>query len=118
MSIVVSACADFSGSQLSETLVHRDAEIAYLDDLSAGRGNVNSIGPRGVHNEAKRLTEAITLACRRTCRVNTVVMRIVNTCAARLRSPVESAEKGLRRSVAYLTTLRSSQLSSAAVMAA
>ena len=48
-------------------------------------GNVNSIGPRSVYDEAKRFAEAITMAYRRTCGVNAGVMRIFNTYGPRMR---------------------------------
>ena len=42
-------------------------------------GNVNSIGPRSVYDEAKRYGEAITFAYRRTHGVDTRTIRIFNT---------------------------------------
>ena len=42
-------------------------------------GNVNSIGPRSVYDEAKRYAEAITFAYRRAHDVDTRVIRIFNT---------------------------------------
>jgi len=42
-------------------------------------GNVNSVGPRSVYDEAKRFAEAITMAYRRTLGVNTGIVRIFNT---------------------------------------
>jgi dTDP-glucose 4,6-dehydratase len=42
-------------------------------------GNVNSIGPRSVYDEAKRFAEALTMAYHRTHAVNTAIVRIFNT---------------------------------------
>jgi dTDP-glucose 4,6-dehydratase len=48
-------------------------------------GNVNPIGPRGVYDEAKRFAEAITMAYRRTHKVDTRIVRIFNTYGPRMR---------------------------------
>jgi len=48
-------------------------------------GNVNPIGPRGVYDEAKRFAEAITMAYRRSHRMNTKIIRIFNTYGPRMR---------------------------------
>lgn len=48
-------------------------------------GNVNPIGPRGVYDEAKRFSEAMTLAYHRTHGVNTKIVRIFNTYGPRMR---------------------------------
>jgi dTDP-glucose 4,6-dehydratase len=42
-------------------------------------GNVNPIGPRSVYDEAKRFTEAVTMAYRRYHKVDTRIVRIFNT---------------------------------------
>src|SRR3954451_8020904 len=42
-------------------------------------GNVNTIGPRGVYDEAKRFAEAMTMAYHRTHSVDTRIVRIFNT---------------------------------------
>src|SRR5438067_2181458 len=42
-------------------------------------GNVNPIGPRGVYDEAKRYSEAMTMAYHRQQGVNTAIARIFNT---------------------------------------
>src|SRR5208283_1918086 len=47
-------------------------------------GNVNSIGPRSVYDEAKRFTEAVTTAYHRYHNVNTRIVRIFNTYGPRL----------------------------------
>lgn len=48
-------------------------------------GNVNTIGPRGVYDEAKRFAEAITMAYHRYHRINTRIVRIFNTYGPRMR---------------------------------
>jgi dTDP-glucose 4,6-dehydratase len=47
-------------------------------------GNVNSVGPRSVYDEAKRYAEAITMAYHRTHHVDTKIVRIFNTFGPRL----------------------------------
>jgi dTDP-glucose 4,6-dehydratase len=48
-------------------------------------GNVNSIGPRGCYDEAKRFAEAITMAYHRAHKVETRIVRIFNTYGPRMR---------------------------------
>jgi len=48
-------------------------------------GNVDTIGPRGVYDEAKRFAEAITMAYHRTHNVDTRIVRIFNTYGPRMR---------------------------------
>ncbi|HEU5182613.1 MAG TPA: UDP-glucuronic acid decarboxylase family protein [Candidatus Polarisedimenticolia bacterium] len=48
-------------------------------------GNVNPIGPRGVYDEAKRFSEALTMAYHRSHRVDTKIVRIFNTYGPRMR---------------------------------
>ncbi len=48
-------------------------------------GNVLTIGPRGVYDEAKRYAEAITMAYHRTHGVGTRIVRIFNTFGERMR---------------------------------
>src|SRR5213595_2918326 len=48
-------------------------------------GNVNSIGPRSVYDEAKRFTEALTMAYHRYHAVDTRIVRIFNTYGPRMR---------------------------------
>lgn len=48
-------------------------------------GNANTVGPRGVYDEAKRFAEALTMAYRRTHGVNTAIVRIFNTFGERMR---------------------------------
>ena len=48
-------------------------------------GNVNPIGPRGVYDEAKRFSEAMTMAYRRYHNVDARIVRIFNTYGPRMR---------------------------------
>ena len=48
-------------------------------------GNVSSIGPRSVYDEAKRFAEAITMAYHRVHGVDTRIVRIFNTYGPRMR---------------------------------
>lgn len=48
-------------------------------------GNVDTIGPRGVYDEAKRFAEAITMAYHRSHGVDTRIVRIFNTYGPRMR---------------------------------
>ena len=48
-------------------------------------GNVNSIGPRGCYDEAKRFAEALTMAYRNEHHVQTRIVRIFNTYGPRMR---------------------------------
>jgi dTDP-glucose 4,6-dehydratase len=49
-------------------------------------GNVNSVGPRAVYDEAKRFAEALTTAYRTAHRVDTTIARIFNTYGPRMRA--------------------------------
>jgi len=48
-------------------------------------GNVNPIGPRGVYDESKRYSEALTMAYHRQQGVDTAIARIFNTYGPRMR---------------------------------
>jgi dTDP-glucose 4,6-dehydratase len=48
-------------------------------------GHVNSVGPRGVYDEAKRYAEALTMAYHRQQGVDTAIMRIFNTFGPKMR---------------------------------
>ena len=48
-------------------------------------GHVNTIGPRGVYDEAKRFAEAITMAYHRYHKMDTKIVRIFNTYGPRMR---------------------------------
>ena len=60
-----------------DPLVHPQSEDYF--------GNVNSIGPRGVYDEAKRFQEAITMAYHRFHGLETRIARIFNTYGPRMR---------------------------------
>ena len=60
-----------------DPLVHPQTESYY--------GNVNTIGPRGVYDEAKRFMESITMAYHRFHDVETRIVRIFNTYGPRMR---------------------------------
>jgi dTDP-glucose 4,6-dehydratase len=48
-------------------------------------GNVNPVGPRGVYDEAKRFSEALTVAYRKNHGTDTKIVRIFNTYGPRMR---------------------------------
>jgi dTDP-glucose 4,6-dehydratase len=48
-------------------------------------GNVNTVGPRGVYDEAKRFAEAMTMAYHRAKGLDTHIIRIFNTYGPRMR---------------------------------
>lgn len=48
-------------------------------------GNVNSIGPRGCYDEAKRFAEALTMAFYRKYEIDMVIIRIFNTFGPKIR---------------------------------
>jgi dTDP-glucose 4,6-dehydratase len=48
-------------------------------------GNVNPVGPRGVYDEAKRFSEALTVAYNQNHQVDTKIVRIFNTYGPRMR---------------------------------
>lgn len=60
-----------------DPLVHPQTEDYY--------GNVNTIGPRGVYDEAKRFQESITMAYHRFHGMETRIARIFNTYGPRMR---------------------------------
>ncbi len=60
-----------------DPLVHPQTEEYY--------GNVNTIGPRGVYDEAKRFQESITMAYHRFHGMETRIARIFNTYGPRMR---------------------------------
>lgn len=59
-----------------DPLVHPQAEDYW--------GNVNPIGPRSVYDEAKRFSEALTVAYRKTHGVDAKIIRIFNTYGPRM----------------------------------
>src|ERR687894_197994 len=57
-----------------------------LHTLKVGAyGTHNSLGPRGVYDEAKRYAEALTMAYHRQQGVDTAIVRIFNTYGPRMR---------------------------------
>ncbi|MHA7059261.1 UDP-glucuronic acid decarboxylase family protein [Aquimarina sp. M1] len=60
-----------------DPLVHPQTEDYY--------GNVNTIGPRGVYDEAKRFQESITMAYHTYHKIETRIVRIFNTYGPRMR---------------------------------
>lgn len=60
-----------------DPLVHPQSEEYF--------GNVNTISPRGVYDEAKRFQESITMAYHRFHRLETRIVRIFNTYGPRMR---------------------------------
>ena len=60
-----------------DPLVHPQSEDYY--------GNVNTIGPRGVYDEAKRFQESLTMAYHRFHGLETRIVRIFNTYGPRMR---------------------------------
>jgi dTDP-glucose 4,6-dehydratase len=60
-----------------DPLVHPQTEAYW--------GNVNTIGPRGCYDEAKRFAEAMTMAYHREHKVETRIVRIFNTYGPRMR---------------------------------
>jgi dTDP-glucose 4,6-dehydratase len=59
-----------------DPLVHPQTETYW--------GNVNPIGPRSVYDEAKRFSEAVTMAFHRYHKVDTRILRIFNTYGPRM----------------------------------
>ena len=69
--------------------LHASTSECYGDPLQHPQtesywGNVNSVGPRSVYDEAKRYAEALVMAYHRSRRVNTHLVRIFNTYGPRL----------------------------------
>src|SRR6056300_946747 len=71
--ILVASTSEIYG----DPLVHPQTEDYF--------GNVNTIGPRGVYDEAKRYLESITMAYHRYHSVDTRIVRIFNTYGPRMR---------------------------------
>lgn len=71
--ILVASTSEIYG----DPLVHPQSEEYW--------GNVNSVGPRGVYDEAKRYQEAITMAYHHVHGVETRIVRIFNTYGPRMR---------------------------------
>ncbi len=71
--ILVASTSEIYG----DPLVHPQNEDYY--------GNVSSIGPRGVYDEAKRFMESLTMAYHRYHGLDTRIVRIFNTYGSRMR---------------------------------
>ncbi|GAA4295858.1 UDP-glucuronic acid decarboxylase family protein [Aestuariibaculum suncheonense] len=71
--IIIASTSEVYG----DPLVHPQSEDYY--------GNVNTIGPRGVYDEAKRFQESITMAYHRFHGLETRIVRIFNTYGPRMR---------------------------------
>jgi dTDP-glucose 4,6-dehydratase len=71
--IIVASTSEVYG----DPTVHPQTEEYY--------GNVNSVGPRGVYDEAKRFQEAITMAYHTYHNLETRIVRIFNTYGPRMR---------------------------------
>ena len=71
--ILVASTSEIYG----DPLVHPQVEEYY--------GNVNTVGPRGVYDEAKRFMESLTMAYHRYHGVETRIIRIFNTYGPRMR---------------------------------
>ena len=72
-SILIASTSEVYG----DPLVHPQSEDYY--------GNVNTIGPRGVYDEAKRFQESLTMAYHRFHGLDTRIVRIFNTYGPRMR---------------------------------
>ncbi|MCX8473988.1 MAG: SDR family oxidoreductase [Sediminibacterium sp.] len=82
-------CLGLAKAKSARILVASTSEI-YGDPLVHPQtedywGNVNSVGPRGVYDEAKRFMEAITMAYHTFHGVETRIVRIFNTYGPRMR---------------------------------
>jgi dTDP-glucose 4,6-dehydratase len=82
-------CLGLAKSKGARILVASTSEI-YGDPLVHPQseeywGNVNTVGPRGVYDEAKRYLEAITMAYHTFHHVETRIVRIFNTYGPRMR---------------------------------
>ena len=67
----------------STSEIYGDPQVSpQLEDY---RGNVNPVGPRSVYDEAKRFSEAMTMAYHREFSLNTRLLRIFNVYGPRMR---------------------------------
>ena len=88
-SLVTHKALGLAKKKKSRFLVSSTSEI-YGDQLIHPQpdeywGNVNTIGPRGCYDEAKRFAEALTMAYHREHKVETRIVRIFNTYGPRMR---------------------------------
>ena len=82
-------CLGLAKAKSARILVASTSEV-YGDPLEHPQteeywGNVNSVGPRGVYDEAKRYMESITMAYHTFHKVETRIIRIFNTYGPRMR---------------------------------
>ena len=82
-------CLGLAKSKNARILVASTSEV-YGDPLVHPQpetywGNVSSVGPRSVYDEAKRYAEALTMAYHRQQGVDTAIVRIFNTFGPRMR---------------------------------
>src|SRR5437667_103519 len=73
---LVTGGAGFLGSHLCEALLAEEYSVVAVDNLNTG--------PRSVYDEAKRFTEALTMAYHRYQTVDTRIVRIFNTYGSRM----------------------------------
>ncbi len=66
----------------STSEIYGDPEVH--PQVESYRGNVDPTGPRSVYDEAKRFSESMTMAMRRTYGLDTKIVRIFNTYGPRL----------------------------------
>ena len=81
-------CLELARKKKAVFLMASTSEI-YGDPLVSPQvesywGNVNSVGPRSVYDEAKRFSEALTMCYNRYHQVNTKIVRIFNTYGPRM----------------------------------
>jgi dTDP-glucose 4,6-dehydratase len=69
----------------STSEVYGDPDAAHHPQREDYWGNVNSVGPRSMYDEAKRYAEALTMAYRRSLGADTGIVRIFNTYGPRMR---------------------------------
>lgn len=82
-------CLGLAKAKKAKFLLASTSEI-YGDPLEHPQkesywGNVNSVGPRAVYDEAKRFAEAITMAYYKNHKIDTKIVRIFNTYGPRMR---------------------------------
>jgi len=83
-------CLNLAREKKARFMIASTSEI-YGDPLQHPQqetywGNVNSIGPRSVYDEAKRFAEAITMSYHREYKLDTKIVRIFNTYGPRMQS--------------------------------
>src|SRR6516225_3803219 len=88
-SLGIHNCLGLARSKKARVLIASTSEI-YGDPLVHPQpeeywGNVNTIGPRGCYDEAKRFAEAMTMGYHREHKVETRIVRIFNTYGPRMR---------------------------------